>query len=196
MITEDDVDAFLEHHGVKGMHWGVRKERTASDVQKDLDRIERSRNSVSRKVLPATSVLAGAGARAGTAKKVLKLKEVKNPDGSIKLIKTSKTPDITPENRADFDRKIDQRAYLNYVVKGSAVTATLLAAAYVGHTRISDPGFASLAVKGSLFLAGAQGLHTAGVTAGIHRNIKDRQLSEQKRTLKKELKIKTPNTKP
>jgi hypothetical protein len=25
MITDQDVDAFLEHHGVKGMHWGVRR---------------------------------------------------------------------------------------------------------------------------------------------------------------------------
>jgi hypothetical protein len=30
MITEDDVDAFLEHHGIKGMHWGVRRDRTSS----------------------------------------------------------------------------------------------------------------------------------------------------------------------
>lgn len=29
MTTEEDVIAFLEHAGVKGMHWGVRKSRTA-----------------------------------------------------------------------------------------------------------------------------------------------------------------------
>lgn len=26
-ILDEDLDAFLEHHGVKGMHWGVRKSR-------------------------------------------------------------------------------------------------------------------------------------------------------------------------
>lgn len=34
----DEVDDFLEHHGVKGMKWGARRQRS-------LDRIERVANS-------------------------------------------------------------------------------------------------------------------------------------------------------
>jgi len=39
MIGDDDIEAFLEHHGVKGMHWGVvKKEESGGDspVQKAL----------------------------------------------------------------------------------------------------------------------------------------------------------------
>jgi hypothetical protein len=31
MTTQEDVEAFLAHHGVKGMHWGVRKDREDSE---------------------------------------------------------------------------------------------------------------------------------------------------------------------
>lgn len=30
MISDNDIDAFLEHHGVKGMKWGVRKAGSAA----------------------------------------------------------------------------------------------------------------------------------------------------------------------
>ena len=39
MIDDDDVEAFLEHHGVKGMHWGIRNDEEPvgeSEVQKAL----------------------------------------------------------------------------------------------------------------------------------------------------------------
>lgn len=38
MLTDEDVDDFLEHVGVKGMHWGVRGTRRA---QKRIDRTQR-----------------------------------------------------------------------------------------------------------------------------------------------------------
>lgn len=184
-----ELEVFLAHHGVKGMHWGVRRQRTAEDVRKDLARIERKRNtSISRKVLPASSVIAGAGARAGTAKKVLKLKAVKNPDGSIRLVPTKKTPEITPENRSHYNKKIDRRTYAKYAATGAVVVASLLASAYLGKTRISDPNLSKLAVKGSLFLAGAQTLQTTSIVSGVHRNIKDDKIREQRQALKKELK--------
>lgn len=30
MAEEGDIEAFLEHHGVKGMHWGVSKSRVSN----------------------------------------------------------------------------------------------------------------------------------------------------------------------
>ena len=188
MSQEDEAYA-LAHFGVKGMRWGVEKQRTASDVQNDLNRIEKSRNSISRKALPASSVLAGAGARAGTAKKVLKLNAVKDANGGVRLVNSDKTPVITKENKAAFDKQINRRTYAEYTAKGAVTVSLLLASAYLGHTKISDPELATLVTKGALVLAGLQGLHTTGITAGVHRNIKDQRLGEQKRALKKELKI-------
>lgn len=188
MSQEDEAYA-LKHFGVKGMRWGVRQQRTAADVNKDLARIEKGRNSVTRKLLPASSVIAGAGARAGTAQKVLNLKAVKNPDGSTRLITTGKTPVITEANRAAFEKKIDRKTYVKYAAKGSIAVGLLLSSAYLGHTKISDPELAKLATRGALLLAGTQSLHTVSITAGVHRNAQDRQLTERKRALKKELKI-------
>lgn len=188
-MPDNDAESYaLAHFGIKGMRWGVRNERTAADVQGDLDKLEKSRSSITRKLVPATSVLGGAGARAGTAKRVLNLKAVKNPDGSIRLIPTDKTPTITDANRKQFDKKIDRQTYLKYAATGAIVTASLLGTAYLGHTKLSDPSFQKLVVKGSLALAGAQILQTTSVTAGVHRNVVDRQLTEQKKALKKELK--------
>jgi hypothetical protein len=33
-ITDDDIYDYMEHHGVKGMHWGVRKQRTSGSTEK------------------------------------------------------------------------------------------------------------------------------------------------------------------
>lgn len=37
-VTYADVDVFLEHHGVKGMHWGVRHDRSSSDSLVDISK--------------------------------------------------------------------------------------------------------------------------------------------------------------
>lgn len=165
------------------------QERTPERIQGDLDRIEKKRNSLSRKLLPAESVIAGAGARAGVAQKKLKYDVVRTSDGSKRLVPSSKTPTITDQNRKQIEKQIDRATYRKYVTTGAVVAGALLAAAYLGKTQISDPKTADLIVKGSLFLAGAQTLTTAGVTAGVHRNVVDRELAEKKRSLRKELKI-------
>jgi hypothetical protein len=38
MITDQDVDVFLEHHGVKGMHWGQRRKE---ELRKHRERLVR-----------------------------------------------------------------------------------------------------------------------------------------------------------
>src|ERR1700761_1557162 len=34
MATQEEIEDFLAHHGIKGMHWGVRKNRDESGVKK------------------------------------------------------------------------------------------------------------------------------------------------------------------
>ena len=52
-----NVEAFIRHHGVKGMRWGVRKERSSS---RDSDIIEEPGMSRRKKI--GLAVLGGAGA--------------------------------------------------------------------------------------------------------------------------------------
>ena len=104
------------------------------------------------------------------------------------MVPSDKTPKITPENRDYYDRKIARRTYLKYTAAGAASVATILATGELGRMRVGDPAMADLARKGSLFLAGAQTIHTANILWGVHRNISDRELSARVRELKKELK--------
>ncbi len=39
-MSDQDVDAFLEHYGVKGMQWGVRNERSKEQIQRRDRRIK------------------------------------------------------------------------------------------------------------------------------------------------------------
>lgn len=38
--TDEELREFLEHHGVKGMHWGVRKERTPGEQELHDSRVK------------------------------------------------------------------------------------------------------------------------------------------------------------
>jgi hypothetical protein len=188
VTQEERIEEFLMHFGVKGMHWGVRRPRTAADVQKELDKIDKKRNSISRQLIPAGNIFAGAGARAGASQKVLKLKTVTALDGSKRLVPSDKTPKVTAANSDYYDRKIDRRTYLKYTAAGAASVATILATGEVGRLKAGDPSLAALARKGSLFLAAGQTIHTVNILWGVHRNISDRELNARVRELKKELK--------
>jgi hypothetical protein len=185
------VDEFLAHHGVKGMRWGVNRERTPERIQKNLNNIEKSRNSISRRILPGSVVITGAGALAGSSKKVLKLREEKTSSGDKRLVPTEKSPLITDQNRAALQKKVERRAYAEHTTKGALAVSALLATAYFGKTHVSDPELASLVTKGALLLAGLQTIHTTTIDTGIHRNVVDRKLYERKKALKKELKLST-----
>lgn len=52
-ITDADIDAFLEHHGVKGMHWGVRGTRRTQKILDRLDRASKGKASRTDKLLNA-----------------------------------------------------------------------------------------------------------------------------------------------
>jgi hypothetical protein len=53
MISQQEVDDFLEHHGVKGMHWGVRKDDSGSGSR------SRSLSPESRAKLKKAAIIGG-----------------------------------------------------------------------------------------------------------------------------------------
>ena len=65
MVTDEDVDVFLEHFGIKGMHWGVRKDRGTSSqpaqAKTPFDHTKRNRNlKIAGAVIGAAVITAGA----------------------------------------------------------------------------------------------------------------------------------------
>lgn len=57
--TEDRALDFLEHYGVKGMRWGVRKSKSSSSSEQAAQ-AKRSRRKTAAKVVAVTAVVAGA----------------------------------------------------------------------------------------------------------------------------------------
>lgn len=51
--SDEEVDDFLEHFGVKGMHWGVRKGPDNGVNTRQLNRESRARDKAARQVLRA-----------------------------------------------------------------------------------------------------------------------------------------------
>ena len=58
MAKDEEVKAFIEHHGVKGMHWGVRRKnagRTSSDYKKSAPLRNRPVSSLTNKQLKSVN---------------------------------------------------------------------------------------------------------------------------------------------
>jgi hypothetical protein len=60
MTTEDEVDEFLEHFGVKGMHWGVRKARTTSGKKSAANEQKTSKKVRALQITALAGVIVGA----------------------------------------------------------------------------------------------------------------------------------------
>ena len=182
----EDVEEFFEHFGIKGMHWGVHKDRSdrsVEDIQKDIKRFEKKRGVKT----PGSLVIAGAGVRAQAAKRVLNLKQVKGPHGDTRLVETAKTPKVTKENEDKIDKKIDRAAYRHHTLVGTIAVTALLGTAVIAKASIKDPQLSDLVTKGALALAGLQAIQTASVTAGIHANVKLRGQQKKSSILEQEL---------
>lgn len=96
MITDDDIYDFMEHAGVKGMKWGVRKARSRSGKTPDNRTPEQKsadRKELAFKVAKA-SIAVGVGA--------LVLKSIINQNRSMKM------GDI---RRSQINTKIDPRFF-------------------------------------------------------------------------------------
>jgi hypothetical protein len=51
--SDEDIEAFLEHHGVKGMHWGVRGTRRTQKIIDRTNRIATGKASTTDRLLGA-----------------------------------------------------------------------------------------------------------------------------------------------
>lgn len=63
MTTIEDVGEFLEHHGVKGQKWGVRKDNSISSVSTKTSKLRRSPTDVVVKQKPGKFATTSGGKR-------------------------------------------------------------------------------------------------------------------------------------
>lgn len=77
MISDEEIDDFLEHHGVIGMHWGVRKSRETG-VSKSTDR--EARKDAQEFARAKLFYGQGAGTRRKLIKNQVESKIKHNPD--------------------------------------------------------------------------------------------------------------------
>jgi hypothetical protein len=58
-IENEDIYGFLEHHGVRGMHWGVRKARSSNGKAPKKPKTPAQKIERNRKILGAAMIAAG-----------------------------------------------------------------------------------------------------------------------------------------
>ena len=183
-----DVDAFLEHYGVKGMRWGVRKETSDSDrlakIEKQLPKLAREKNLL-RRSISAETTLVGAAKRADAAAKVLKLEKVKDQNGNVRYEQTAATKEILKNTESKvLDRKITRRAVATTVATGASATAAMVGAGILAKTKLSEGG--DKVAVGLFALAALQAAGTLNYSAGIVANHIDAIRDAEAKDLKRE----------
>ena len=113
---DEEVLDFLEHFGVKGMRWGVRKERSQNSSSS-----EKSGWSTKKKLLVGGVGLAAVAAGAVAAKQVLGTDSSKSMESVKREMPSFKAPDKLPSpHQAFFDAKPQRdahRAHLLTILK-------------------------------------------------------------------------------
>jgi hypothetical protein len=120
--TEESEE--LAHHGVKGMHWGVRKEQSTSDMLKKVEKKQQN--------LDAEKILRGAELRGWAAKK-----GSKNPSRRAAISVSLRGAAEIGVILAGGNIALSQVKLSPQTITGARVSVALLAA-QAGRMRVSD----------------------------------------------------------
>lgn len=183
MQQDITVDSFLEHYGVKGMKWGVRK--AASSLAGDKKKLIRTAQvglagvAVAKAAKPfvtrdATNTVQGYGIRGYNARKI---------DNKLqKQGKAKSTKQLTPQEAKKLDRRIKRRTYADLVARGTVETGVILGARKVAMNALkSDPKTAQMIDVGAKFMTTAVVLGRATQLKGVSDSYAlDRKLEKKR----------------
>jgi hypothetical protein len=155
------VEDFLEHHGVKGMHWGEHKSREMSDDERK-DKIAKIQSKLpkfgSEKAIRAAL---GYQLRSNQLDKKVARTTKRNSSFSYKA--------LSPAQQLEIQRKAQKTVTRKTVLKGSAqITAILAGGAISGAKLGKSPEAATGAAVASLLLAGKVGKTRAVELRSLH----------------------------
>lgn len=113
MTTDQDVDNFLEHFGVRGQKWGVRKPKSArTETQK-------SHAARNRKLKAAGGILGAVAVIAGG----LYAKKILNQNSTRRVSELRQTPEFAEAARNFFEgKRRTQMSHLTKARENSSIT--------------------------------------------------------------------------
>lgn len=143
--TEDQLDAFFEHHGIRGMHWGIRKREVSAEKQ--ARREEKAQKFVKKANVLDTKIkyLSGLNPKTNYARSVVNQRKedlIRERDIALK--------------DAEAKRKGKLSSTQKKVVIGASVVAALVAAK-ITYNQIQSGEAHSLVVRGKAFVQGNKG---------------------------------------
>jgi hypothetical protein len=159
----EEVRAFFEHSGVKGMHWGVRKTPQTNAQQRAV---------LEKKIMRINGQTAVSGyeLRGSVLQKQYKRNIKKNPNWSYGK--------LSPEARAEYTHKADVKMTRKVIAAGVVETSAVLGGGALAYTHLkgSEATRQGAAIS-AILLAGKVGqmrisqvhqLHTAGKLDRLH----------------------------
>jgi hypothetical protein len=175
MTTDEEIDDFLAHHGVKGMHWGVRK----SPEQQKRAELQKINRKINR--LNPDNVQTGLDVQGFGISKQYKKEVRKNPNFTFGK--------LSPAEKKAYEDKANSRARRAVVTRGAIEVAVILAGGNIAVNKLAQsPSSRQGAKIAVLLLAGQAGYIRLQQLGALHHVIKAEKLRDRRDALTKELK--------
>lgn len=133
MIADEEVNAFLEHFGVKGMQWGKRKSATAKSPREErLNQIRKIDKKISK--FDAERIYGGAGLTGNYQKR----RQSKHPYGKARARLALRGATEAAVLLGGSTLAMKKMGANPTQLRGGQIAFGLLAAQHIGRTRISQ----------------------------------------------------------
>jgi hypothetical protein len=172
----EEVDEFLAHFGVKGMHWGERKAvepATRADLKGRIDKIDAKLEKGN-----GDSVVSGYGLKGSAGAKQYKKAVKKNPDFSYK--------NLSPEQKRAYDKKSYNMAERAVVGRAAVESILILAGGNLVSNHIQTKNL-PVARKVTLLILATNSAMRVSQLNSIHNAEKAETLQNQRHDLQKQL---------